>query len=573
MYRLDGQFKYREDLGGLCITCDFYGYQVFESIINSINASELFLEDKKELIHKIELLKRHIKRGLEEDIKVLNNGLLEHNPCLNHCLLYAFGECKYEHHFFCENCSSLFIILKEIKEYSIIESNEVQELEEKLLYYLSHQLRKIYLNSQFNATLREITYDGAVLICDYKMKVNPKSSRETKGDFYGKEGWTLHTIMVITKPDNDDLNVRAFDHWSDDGKQDAWFTASAFDSVLQQLGADNIKWIKIFSDNGGHYHNSELMVIASYWKKWYNIDVKKWQFLEAGEAKTIVDSHHAKLSHGFIRYTKLGNSISSGEDIASANETLAGTSFAKITPDRSKKVPVATIQGISNYFTFMWPTGDEEGLIVAYEIPNYGKPKKYSVSDIKKLLKKNNINQPNAIVTNQTTPQSEWKMCTPSEIDPSIQRLTVTQVRSKLQEKNLNPVGNKLEIKKRLNQFSDLDSENIFLLLNDNINLKNLLDERLRPGFALKSNQKYGKKGGRKLNLNVIEQLKNMFLAGNIEKNKKYSPDDMLKELRRLVENNELEAEDIPSLKQIKSWISRFSQQHKRQAAENASSN
>jgi len=27
MCRLDGQFKYREDLGGLCITCDFYGYR------------------------------------------------------------------------------------------------------------------------------------------------------------------------------------------------------------------------------------------------------------------------------------------------------------------------------------------------------------------------------------------------------------------------------------------------------------------------------------------------------------------------------------------------------------------
>src|SRR5690349_5696889 len=135
-------------------------------------------------------------------------------------------------------------------------------------------------------------------------------------------------------------------------------------------------------------------------------------------------------------------------------------------------------------------------------------------------------------------------MCTPSEIDPSIQRLTVTEVRSKLQEKNLNPVGNKLEIKKRLKQFSDLDSENNSLLLNDNMNLKNLLDKRLKPGFALKSNQKYGKKGGKKLNLNVIEQLKSMFLAGNIEKSKKYSPDDMLKELQRLVENNELEAEN-----------------------------
>ena len=88
MCRLNGQFKYREDLGGLCITCDFYGYQVF----NSIDASELCSEDKKELIHKIELIRRHIKHGLEEEIKVLNNGLLEHNPCLNH----AFGECKNE---------------------------------------------------------------------------------------------------------------------------------------------------------------------------------------------------------------------------------------------------------------------------------------------------------------------------------------------------------------------------------------------------------------------------------------------------------------------------------------------
>ena len=66
-------------------------------------------------------------------------------------------------------------------------------------------------------------------------------------------------------------------------------------------------------------------------------------------------SHHAKLSHGFIRYIKLGNNISSGEDIVNANESLAGTSFTKIVPDRSKKVSVSTIKGISNYFTFMWP--------------------------------------------------------------------------------------------------------------------------------------------------------------------------------------------------------------------------
>ena len=44
-----------------------------------------------------------------------------------------------------------------------------------------------------------------------------------------------------------------------------------------------------------------------------------------------------------IKYTKLDNSISSGEDTVNVNESLAGTSFAKIDPDRSKKVSVSTI--------------------------------------------------------------------------------------------------------------------------------------------------------------------------------------------------------------------------------------
>lgn len=105
------------------------------------------------------------------------------------------------------------------------------------------------------------------------------------------------------------------------------------------------------------------------------------------------------------------------------------------------------------------------------------------------------------------------------------------------------------------------------------MNLKNLLDEKLKPGFALKSNQKYGKKGGKKFDLNIIERLKSMFLAGEIEKSNKYSPEDMLKELQRLAESNELEAENIPSLSQIKSWISRFSQKHKKQAAKTQISN
>lgn len=33
----NSRFKYREDLGGLCITCNDYGYQPFENLIELVN--------------------------------------------------------------------------------------------------------------------------------------------------------------------------------------------------------------------------------------------------------------------------------------------------------------------------------------------------------------------------------------------------------------------------------------------------------------------------------------------------------------------------------------------------------
>jgi len=37
------------------------------------------------------------------------------------------------------------------------------------------------------------------------------------------------------------------------------------------------------------------MIILSYWKEWYGVSIKNWTFLEAGEAKTTIDSHHAQV--------------------------------------------------------------------------------------------------------------------------------------------------------------------------------------------------------------------------------------------------------------------------------------
>jgi len=63
---------------------------------------------------------------------------------------------------------------------------------------------------------------GAIIIVDYKMKILPKSARETKSAFFGKKGWALHSILVyMQKSKSNQLNIQAFDYWATDTCQDA----------------------------------------------------------------------------------------------------------------------------------------------------------------------------------------------------------------------------------------------------------------------------------------------------------------------------------------------------------------
>ena len=104
---------------------------------------------------------------------------------------------------------------------------------------------------------------------------------------------------MFTKCNSSQLDVQAFDHWSTDTKQDAWFSVSSFDAIFETLDPKP-KWIKIFSDNGSYYHNSELMTIVANWNQWYRINVREWHFFKPRKAKSSVDSYHAQVSYSFI---------------------------------------------------------------------------------------------------------------------------------------------------------------------------------------------------------------------------------------------------------------------------------
>ena len=91
-----------------------------------------------------------------------------------------------------------------------------------------------------------------------------------------------------------------------------------------------------------------------------------------------------------------------------------------------------------------------------------------------------------------------------------------------------------------------------------------LLREKLIPVYALKIRQNLGKKCGKRLNSEVVERLKEMFIRGNIDKNVKLSAEDMLKNIQIWL--------IIMKLKkwEHRSWIGRFNQQYKKESAKQA---
>ncbi|RHZ88328.1 hypothetical protein Glove_23g66 [Diversispora epigaea] len=157
----NGQYVYRKDLGGLCNTCNDYGYVVFDLLITLIQGSLHEKSLKQFLINEIENLRYHLRRGFENELVMNIDGTTNHVPCLEHCLLHAFGECNELHNERCENCKQLFIVFQHLEQNLSSEHQQIlEESKEKFTYFLAHQAWKKYLNSQYKAQLLDLNEDG-----------------------------------------------------------------------------------------------------------------------------------------------------------------------------------------------------------------------------------------------------------------------------------------------------------------------------------------------------------------------------------------------------------------------------
>ena len=90
----------------------------------------------------------------------------------------------------------------------------------------------------------------------------------------------------------------------------------------------------------------------------------------------------------------------------------------------------------------------------------------------------------------------------------------------------------------------------------------------MASGWALKSVQKFGKKGGgKRISKKVWNLLQGYFLEGNVNKSERHTAESMLIQLKQNAEEGVIEEEEIPKLETIRNWISRYTNQHRQEAA------
>ncbi|PKK57177.1 hypothetical protein RhiirC2_721392 [Rhizophagus irregularis] len=246
-----------------------------------------------------------------------------------------------------------------------------------------------------------------------------------------------------------------------------------------------------------------------------------------------------------------------GVDIKTAIREIQGTSVTHLEPNRTRdqnKKAKNTLPGNSNLFEWTCPgDGPMEGYILGREVPNIGEWTQFSPARIANL-QKNKIEIPKPTVSAHTVPKSQWIVSMPntSGIDPK--RLTKEQLSLELTKQKINVV----KTAKRDELIRELE-----LAITNNIEI---IQE---SGWALKSKQKYGKRGsGKRLSKRVWKILEEYFLEGDVDKSKRYTAATMLESLKKKVEGGELGNDEIPKLQTVQSWISRYSAQHHQKMAE-----
>lgn len=229
-------FRMSTMLAGLCNLCNDFGHSNFDAFcsvakdVSNIDGSTL---DSAHFVKNMRQYQTFLKKTFSKSAE-------RHSTCKELCMNYAFGSCSEDHPDYCTELTSFYDACEALS--SALEPCEpgVQlKFQEKVAdainthwEYISHLLR-----TKHQADYYQFLKPGeCVVVVDYKMKLElGKRTREIQRDWYGKRGISLHGFYVVAKMEENERSAEVIDLWSEDTKQDTWFTQSALDICFSWL--------------------------------------------------------------------------------------------------------------------------------------------------------------------------------------------------------------------------------------------------------------------------------------------------------------------------------------------------
>ena len=241
---LPKSFRMNTMLAGLCNLCDDFGHTNFDTMcelvheIANLGGGESNSFDPTSLAKQLRDYQTFLKRKYSKLVE-------RHSTCLELCLTHAFGTCSEEHPDSLQEVTQFYQACDNLSTSLQNSSNSVtgEKLEQKLQEsisthwsYVSHLLRTKHQADYYKYVLKNLKPGECVVVVDYKMKLElGKRTRENQRDWYGKRGISLHGFYVTAQLLPDKRSAEVIDLWSEDTRQDTWFTQSALDVGFRWL--------------------------------------------------------------------------------------------------------------------------------------------------------------------------------------------------------------------------------------------------------------------------------------------------------------------------------------------------
>lgn len=242
----------------------------------------------------------------------------------------------------CRECKTVFLVLKKIaSEFESRQEKVFDEISHKFFLFMGHSMRVWQQRHRITALYRKLRrrpeLDTALIILDFKMKLEPLQHPEKTVEHFGKRGLSWHGALVryFVNAEEGDVTesfVREetlyIDHiCGSDNTQDALGVLSLTEAILSRVARTlpAIKRVLIQSDNARTYQNSTLPYFFPLISNSTGIFIERFIHTETVDGKGMIDNHFAVMMKRVRAYCDAGFNVSTPTQLVAALQYKGGS--------------------------------------------------------------------------------------------------------------------------------------------------------------------------------------------------------------------------------------------------------